>query len=92
MPVLASGFNPEMWRGLHAIEISAFWKERHAKGTPVKMEYQQWKQIILTTPHIQNTNRRHNHNEVWVECKGDDDVVVATFCNFRYKEKGGENV
>jgi hypothetical protein len=80
----------KFWYALRAAEISDTWKERHAKGTPVKMSLAEFNECAdngFIYPIVRDFN---NGNPIArVEFPGSE-KTVATFCNFRYKEKGGK--
>lgn len=87
-----------LWHALHDYQ-SRTWKERHAKGVPVKMTYEEWAKCLDS-----RSKRISGHNGVYregirVQCYppgGDTKDYFATFCNFRYKpewlEKKGKSV
>jgi hypothetical protein len=78
--------DPVKW--LHLVTYqSDTWKERHAKGTPVKMTFGEWSTCVDNTDMIQNIDRYFNNGNPIANCvsfkQGSD--KVAAFCNFRYK-------
>jgi hypothetical protein len=74
-------------------ERSRTWKERHAKGVPVRMdlgEYLGCRPGKQDASHWYGINK-YSRGEPYIECMDESCVrSIATFCNFRYK-KGGEN-
>jgi hypothetical protein len=75
------------------------WKERHAKGVPVKMSLSEWRTCHSKTKFPKNHHpaRTEGTGEIiiWVEDWDDfDSDESVQFCNFRYKQswlekKGG---
>lgn len=78
-------------------EASATWKERHAKGLPVEMTFDQWYDCVDTLP-----SDFHPKNGFYYGLRGLKDAIsgpqipyisikdrsigtYARFCNFRYK-------
>jgi hypothetical protein len=87
MTVLISGYNPDMWRGLQAMDRSINWKERHEKGTPVIFTPEQAQNTpIFPLPEQDYYCTGNGHP--FIVCRDltkPGKPVVAYFCNFRYK-------
>ena len=85
-------------------ELSRTWKERHAKGVPVKMTLEEWKECVRINYRASGFDVARPSLSVEssypiVICSNfydEDDESSAYFCNFRYKQtwidkKGGNN-
>jgi hypothetical protein len=73
------------------------WKERHAKGVPVKLymtdedfnKRMAWYE--LDTEFDDNMHLISGDDEPYVYALTETADVAGSFCNFRYKEKGGSH-
>jgi hypothetical protein len=86
-------------------DLSRTWKERHAKGVPVKLymtdvdEDKRMAWYDLDTETDDNMHMIDGDDNICVYAltgKDTDERIIATFCNFRYKQswldkKGGDN-
>lgn len=88
--------DPKTWDDIRRKSWLGYtWKDRHAKGTPVEMTHAQLrkaKPVEDDETHVYGLEGESPAVQCWELCKPDYwPHLVATFCNFRYKEKGGEN-
>lgn len=93
-PSLSTGIDPDTWDLLKFQErehISATWKERHAKGVPVKVymtESYENKRMYWYDLDSENDYNLHLINfddDPHVLGLNEDGDAVVNFCNFRYK-------
>jgi hypothetical protein len=69
-------------------ELSRTWKDRHAKGVPVKMSILEWREFLKSAKRIEHHRPGHSLDSVvtvHISDWNDESGPEAIFCNFRYK-------
>lgn len=91
----------DIWNTFHSKDLSATWKERHAKGVPVKLymtdedQYKRMAWYDLDTENDDNMHLIDTDDNPYVFAFTAEMDVAAKFCTFHYKQswldkKGGE--